>query len=58
MADDYVVFEDTAPDGGFSTETGTAMSGMDGLAVPVPPGDIVYFLVAGRNSSCGVGPKQ
>jgi len=57
-ASDYVVFQDTSPTGAFATMTGTAASGVTGLSVPTPPGNLVYFLVAGRNSSCGLGPKR
>jgi hypothetical protein len=56
-ADDYVVFVDTAPNGSFSSVTGTAPSGTPGLTVHTPPG-IEFYLVAGRNSACGVGPKH
>ena len=54
---DYFVFEDTAPNGPFTTETGSATSGMPfGLTVPMPA-PTLYFLVAGRNAWC-VGPKK
>ncbi|MGH9870395.1 MAG: FG-GAP repeat protein [Candidatus Polarisedimenticolia bacterium] len=56
-ADDYVVLQDTT-NGPFTTVTGTASSGSPGLTVPLPPGSLVYFLVAGRNAVCGEGPKQ
>jgi hypothetical protein len=55
--DDYVVFQDTG-NGPFTTVTGIAPSGSTGLEVPMPPGSIVYFLVAGRNAVCGEGPKR
>jgi hypothetical protein len=57
-SDDYVVFQDTLPNGPFTTVSGTAASGTTGLTAPVPAGDIVYFLVAGRNAACGEGPKD
>ena len=56
-ADDYIVLQDTTA-GPFSTVTGVAGSGTTGLTVPTPPGNIVYFLVAGRNAVCGEGPKR
>ena len=56
-ANDYVVFEDAAPDDVFSTEAGTATSGVSGLTIPMPPGT-KFYLVAGRNITCGLGPKH
>lgn len=56
-ADDYVVFVDTAPNGPFSSVAGIAPSGTPGLTVSTPPG-IEFYLVAGRNQTCGVGPKR
>jgi hypothetical protein len=56
-ADDYLVFSDTAPNGAFSTVAGIASSGSTGFTVGMPPG-IEFYLVAGRNSICGTGPKR
>jgi hypothetical protein len=56
-ATDYLVFSDTDPNGIFSTVVATATSGATGVTVGTLSGD-EYFLVAGRNSSCGVGPKR
>lgn len=56
-ADDYVVYSDTAPSGAFSTVAGTAPSGEVGLSVGTLPGN-QYYLVAGRNQGCGIGPKH
>jgi len=56
-ADDYVVFCDTTPDGPFDTVVGIAPSGASGLTVSTPQG-IEYDLVAGRNASCGTGPRH
>ncbi len=56
-ADDYVVFSDTAPNGIFNTVAGTAPSGTPGLTLGMPQGS-EFFLVAGSNSSCGLGPKH
>jgi len=56
-SDDYGVFSDTAADGTFSTVAGVAQSGTPGLSVSMPP-RIEFYLVAGRNSACGFGPKH
>lgn len=56
-ATDYVVYEDSNPIGPFTTITGTAASGTTGLTVPLPV-TRRYYLVAGRNAACGVGPKN
>jgi hypothetical protein len=56
-AADYVVFEDGDPSGEFTTESGTAANGASGLSLPVPPG-LRFYLVAGRNPTCGLGPKR
>lgn len=56
-ADDYVVFSDTKPNGMFSTVEGTAPSGTPGPALGMPSG-IEFYLVAGSNSACGVGPRH
>ncbi len=56
-ATDYVVRSDADPNGAFGTLLGTAPSGSPGLTIPTPPGDMVYFLVAGRNQVCGEGPR-
>ncbi|MFQ5720635.1 MAG: hypothetical protein ACE5IK_13935 [Acidobacteriota bacterium] len=56
-AEDHVIVEDTVPNGAFSTQTGTAVSGATGLTVPTPPGT-TFYLVAGRTRSCGLGPLR
>jgi len=56
-AHDYVVFEDTAANGAVSTVVGTAPDGAQGLTLAMPQGR-EFFLVAGRNDACGVGPKR
>jgi len=53
---DFVVFEDDAPTGAFTEETGTAATGLDGLTTPIPIGRR-FYLVAARNG-CGLGPKR
>jgi hypothetical protein len=54
-ATDYVVFQHSLPVGPFTTQTGSAASGVPGLMAPVPPGTIVFFQVGARDA-CGVGP--
>jgi len=56
-ADDYLVFSDASPNGAFSTVAGIASSGSTGLTVGTPSG-IEFYLVAGRNRTCGIGPKR
>ena len=56
-ADDYVVFSDTTPNGIFNTVAGTAQNGTAGATLTPPPGS-EFYLVAGSNSSCGLGPKH
>ena len=56
-ADDYLVFSDAAPNGTFTTVAGTAPSGTPGATVGTPPGS-EFYLVAGSNASCGVGPRH
>jgi hypothetical protein len=56
-ADGYVVFSDTAPNGTFNTVAGTAQSGTPGSTVGMPPGS-EFYLVAGSNTSCGIGPRH
>jgi len=56
-ADDYLIFSDSSPNGAFSNVIGTASSGASGVTVGTLAGN-EYFLVAGRNSQCGVGPKH
>lgn len=54
---DYVVFEDTGADGDFLTPSGTAATGPAGLTVSAA-GGTRYYLVAGRNPACGLGPLK
>jgi len=54
---DYVVFEDAAPGGAFVTQTGTSASGVTGLTIAMPTSNR-FYLVAGRNATCGVGPQD
>ncbi|MBI4168434.1 MAG: hypothetical protein HY510_00700, partial [Acidobacteria bacterium] len=57
-ADDYAVYSSPTPQGTFTSELGAAVSGGPGLTVPIPAGNIVCFLVAGRNPTCGTGPQN
>jgi hypothetical protein len=52
----YAVNEDTAPNGTFATQTGTATDGTAGLTVPVASG-LRYYLVTAVNA-CGAGPSR
>jgi hypothetical protein len=56
-ATDYVVFADVAPNGSFTTQIGTSASGVTGLTIATPSTNR-YYLVAGRNATCGVGPQD
>lgn len=56
-AQDYVVLQDPSSSGSFATETGTAPSGGTSLTVPLSGGSL-YYLVAGRNPTCGLGPRD
>jgi hypothetical protein len=55
-ATSYEVNEDTAPNGAFATQTGTATDGTAGLTVPVASG-LRYYLVTAVNA-CGPGPSR
>ena len=57
-AESYPVFSDSNPAGSFANEVGTAVSGVSGLTVSMPGASIVYYLVAGANDTCGVGPLR
>ena len=56
-ADDYIVFDDAAPNGIFNDVVGTSQDGATGLTIPITPGN-AFYLVAARNSACGVGSKR
>jgi len=55
-AADYCVVEDASADGGFSTVTGTASTGVTGLTAATPPG-VRFYKVFARNP-CGSGPAD
>lgn len=57
-ADDYALYTSLTPIGGFTNVAGSAVSGVPGITLPVPPDPIVYYLVAGRNPVCGTGPQR
>jgi hypothetical protein len=54
-ADDYIVYEDTAPNGPYDTVAGTSNTTNVTLAMPSPT---EYFKVVARNQSCGQGPHD
>jgi hypothetical protein len=55
-ADDYVVLEDSSPEGAFSLVTGTATSGATGLTLAqMPAAPLRFYLVSGRDGGC-IGP--
>ncbi len=56
-ASDYVLFSDPLPSGGFTTQEGTASTGVTGVTIPMQAGNLVCYKVAGRNPTCGLGPK-
>ena len=56
-ATDYVIYEDIAPDGTFTAQTGTSASGVTGLTMAMPAAS-KFYLIAGRNAACGVGPQN
>jgi hypothetical protein len=52
-ADDYVLRSDAAASGEFGTLEGVATSGFAGLTIPTPPDPARFYLVGGRNPTCG-----
>lgn len=54
---DYVVLQDASPSGSFVTQAGSSSSGATGVTIPMPGGNL-YYLVAGRNTTCGLGPSH
>lgn len=57
-ASDDVLLSGTDPPVALTNEVGAASSDAAGLTTPVPPDDVVCFLVAGRNTVCGTGPRN
>lgn len=56
-ATEYILLQDTRPDGIFDSQIGTAIGGVTEVTIPAPPGNMRYFLVAARNT-CGLGPRR
>ena len=56
-ADGYVLFRDGSGAGAFQMQAGMSTSGAIGITVPTPAGD-AYFLLAGQNGTCGLGPRR
>ena len=56
-ATDYVLYEENVADGTFTTSTATSTSGVTGITIPMPSVN-KFYLVAGRNATCGVGPQN
>jgi hypothetical protein len=54
---DYLVLSDANPSVPLATEVGASPSGTSGLTTAMPPGDLVFFQVVGRNPACGAGPQ-
>ena len=54
-ADEHVVLSDGAVDGPFHNAVGNSVS--QTITVPAPQGTM-YYLVAGRNTTCGQGPSR
>jgi hypothetical protein len=57
-ADDYVLFASTDASVPFTSVVGTSGSGTTGVTTPIGPDSLVFFLVAGRNPVCGIGPLK
>jgi len=55
-ADDYAVLSDPASSGSFVTQEAASSSGTAGLKIPMP-GETRFYLVVGRNPTCGLGPR-
>lgn len=56
-AKDYVLYEDTARAGAFTTVTGTGTSGTTGVTTAMPATNRFYLLSA-RSNLCGEGTKR
>lgn len=52
-AGDYVLRSDAVASGEFGTMEGVASSGLAGLRIPTPPDAARFYLVGGRNPTCG-----
>jgi hypothetical protein len=56
-AQSYVVFTDGSANGPFGDIAGSTTYPTTGLTMPMPPG-ARFYLVAGRNATCGVGAER
>ena len=57
--DDYVLFSSLDPSPAFTTQEGSASSGVAGITIPATPDPpLVYYLIAGRNQNFCVGPQN
>ena len=56
-AEDYVLYQEVSSGGLFQTVAATSQSGQSGLTLPLPS-QSMYYLIAGRNSTCGEGLKH
>ncbi|UCF66777.1 MAG: hypothetical protein JSV80_13465 [Acidobacteriota bacterium] len=57
-ADVCALFSALDPSGPFDTEQAIAASGAEGLSIPTPADDAVFYLVGGRNPTCDDGPLR
>ncbi len=55
-AESYALFSDSVASGAFATEEATSGSGAPGVVIPLPVENLVFYLVGGRNPTCGDGP--
>jgi hypothetical protein len=53
----YDVFEDGSANGSFGAIAGSTTYATTELTIPVPPG-VEFYLVAGKNETCGVGTER
>ena len=57
-ASTYPFYNDIVASGPFATLAGSGSNGAVGLDIPMPPEDLVFYLVAGSNPVCGEGPRN
>jgi len=56
-AQKYVVFADGSASGPFDAIAGSTTYASTGLTIPEPPG-VQFYLVAGKNETCGMGAER
>ncbi len=56
--DEYRIYSDLVPSGSFSTMETIGYDGTVGVDIAMPTETKVFYLVAGWNSTCGVGTKK